>query len=241
MTTDKSVTERRVLPYVSAGTFLTTLDHIKSIGGAPNTLDRNALPPSFSGSSKYDTLHALRFFKLIDKDGRPDSSALDRLVNEATRKDALLQILHREYAELIAKPLSTAGVTEVQKWFSENASPSTAAKAKAFFIALAKQVGIPMHALVSNSARAASGSTRRKRTGSKKKENTKTDSAVAALNPAVAQIVDRTKETRLHPAVQAWIDEIPSRDQEWSESDFTNWLSLLEVTIRRAHKLPRQN
>lgn len=210
MGSDSKTQERNNYPYVSAGTFMTTLDHIGAIGGSPNTLDRNALPPSFSGSSKYDVLHAFKFFGLIDKDGRPDTTAVDRLVDSKTRKEALAELLNTHYASLIALPLSTAGPTDVNKWFSDNASPSTVQKAKAFFIALAKQVGLPMHALVAQSARASSGSIRRKR--KKKGENSGNNGGADAT--AGAQQFNNPPppppppdKILFHPAVDAFLRE----------------------------------
>lgn len=92
------------LPYGSAGTFITTLDHLRAVG-IPNLIDRNALPPSFSGSSRYETLGTLKFFKLIDKDGRPDSKTLEPLIDEGTRREAMIALLQQYYPSLFALPL----------------------------------------------------------------------------------------------------------------------------------------
>jgi hypothetical protein len=82
---DEQKTLEETLPYGSAGTFITTLDHLREVD-IPNIVDRNTLPPSFSGSSRYEVLGTLKFFKLIDKDGHPDAAALEPLLSEATRK-----------------------------------------------------------------------------------------------------------------------------------------------------------
>lgn len=150
------------LAYSSAATWITTLDHLHT-AGIPNLVDRNALPPTFSGSSKYEMLGTLRFFALIDKNGKPDKDRLGKLTSPSTRKDALLSLLHDYYPTLFALPLETAGPTEVQRWFSDNATPSTVGKAKAFFLALAKQTDVALHSMVAKGTRAATGSVRRKR------------------------------------------------------------------------------
>lgn len=154
--------EKPTLAYSSAATFNTTLDHLGAVG-IPNLLDRNALPSSFSGSSKYEMLGTMRFFDLIDKDGKPDRDRLSKLVNADTRTEALREMLEVYYRGLFALPLSSAGPTELQRWFAENATPSTVGKAKAFFLALAKQTAVPMHTMVAKGARVATGSVRRKR------------------------------------------------------------------------------
>jgi hypothetical protein len=154
--------EKPTLAYASAATFNTTLDHLHTVE-IPNMIDRNALPPSFSGSSKYEMLGTLRFFGLIDADGKPDRARLDPLTNPETRKETLTSLLETHYPGLFALPLSTAGPTEISRWFADNATPSTVGKAKSFFLALAKQVGIPMHSMVAKNARVAAGSVRRKR------------------------------------------------------------------------------
>lgn len=160
--TASAESEKTSIAYCSAGTLVTTLDHFNAVG-IPNVIDRNTLPPSFSGSSKYEVLSSLRFFGMIDKDGKPDRALIGQLVNTDTRNDAILGILQTHYATLFALPLMSAGPGEVRKWFTEHAPPSVIGRAQAFFIALAKQVGVPMHSMVAKGARAASGSIRRKR------------------------------------------------------------------------------
>src|SRR5579883_795529 len=149
-------------PYAGFGTFLTTLDHYGAVG-IPNVVDRNTLPPSLSGSSRYEILGALRFFGLVDDAGKPNTALLTRLINSDTRRDTLVELLKEHYAGLFALPLATAGPGEVKKWFSENSTPSTADRARAFFLSAAKQTGIQLHAMVAKGTRSVTGSVKRKR------------------------------------------------------------------------------
>ena len=96
---------------------------------------------------------------------------MPRVVNPETREAALLDLLKEHYASLFALPLATAGPTEVNRWFSEHASPSVVGKSRAFFLAMAKQVGVSMHSMVSKGTRVATGSVRRKRRPKKASNN----------------------------------------------------------------------
>lgn len=80
---------------------------------------------------------------------------------------------------------------------------------------------------------------RRKRSKKPASSNTDTNSGQKPDPTVFSYVAAEIKESRLHPAVQAWIDEIPDKDQEWNEGDFSEWLALIESSIRRAHKLPK--
>lgn len=149
-------------PYSSFGTFLTTLDHYGAVG-IPNLVDRNTLPPTLSGSSRYEVLATLRFFDLVNADGKPNVDLLKRLINEDTRRETMLALLRQHYSGLFELPLATAGPSEIKKWFTENATPSTVGRAQAFFLSGAKQMGVPLHTLVSKGTRTVTGSVKRKR------------------------------------------------------------------------------
>jgi len=156
------VTENsRTMPYGSWGTFQTTLDHFAAVG-IPNVIDRNTLPASLSGAAKYETLGAYKFFALIGNDNRPNVDLLQRLVDSATRTDAMVELLKKHYNGLFQLPLSTAGPGEINKWFAENATSSTAQRAKAFFIRAAKASAVQMHSLVAKGTRGSSGSIKRR-------------------------------------------------------------------------------
>lgn len=152
----------KTLPYSSFGTWQTTLDHY-GVVGIPNLIDRNTLPPTLSGSSRYEILGTMRFFACVDEAGKPNTALLAKLIDKESRREAMLQLLRFHYSGLFALPLATAGPTEVKKWFSDNATPSTADRARAFFLSAAKQMGIPLHTLVAKGTRSVTGSIKRKR------------------------------------------------------------------------------
>lgn len=154
--------EARSLPYSSFGTFLTTLDHFGAVG-VPNLIDPKTLPPTISGSGKYEVLGAFRFFRLIDNNGRPNVDRLPPLTLEKTRREALSDMLREYYPGLFDLPLATAGPSEIRRWFTENATASTVGRAQAFFLSAAKQNGIALHPLVAKATRAVTGSIKRKR------------------------------------------------------------------------------
>lgn len=148
--------------YSSFGTFQTTLDHFGAVG-IPNLVDRHTLPPTLSGSSRYEVLGTLRFFGLVDDKGKPNVPLLQKLIDQDTRRETLASLLREHYQGLFDLPLATAGPGEVKKWFAENSGASTAARAQTFFLSAAKLAGIQLHTLVAQSARVVTGSVKRKR------------------------------------------------------------------------------
>ena len=159
---ETEIASKTTRPYSGFGTFLTTLDHYGAVG-IPNLIDRNTLPPTLSGSSRYEILGTLKFFGLVDDDGKPNSDLLSRLIDGDTRRDTLVALLKEHYAGLFALPLATAGPGEISRWFAANSTPSTADRARAFFLSAAKQMGIPLHTMVAKGTRSVTGSVKRKR------------------------------------------------------------------------------
>ena len=210
----------RTLPYGSAATFVTTLDHF-GVVGVPNIVDRNALPSSFSGSSKYETLGTLKYFRLIDGDGRPDRERLAPLIDPEKRENALLQLLDAFYEDLILLPLASAGPSEVQKWFNEHATPSTARKAKTFFLALAKQTKIKLHPMVSAESRVATGSVRRKRkrraseNGSIDESRRRDDTPIEPTRGATRTVALRESKGSVSVSVPADLWELKGEDRDF--------------------------
>ena len=46
--------------------------------------------------------------------------------------------------------------------------------------------------------------------------------------------------SRLHPAVQAWIDEMPDNGTTWDRADFESWLAIFRASVERAYKIEAQ-
>lgn len=209
--------EEKTPPYCAWGTFETCLEHLRAVG-IPNVIDRNALPPSLSGGSKYEILGAFKSLGLTDKSGRPDAERLVRLIDPETRKESMVKILEEKYAGLFALPLSTAGPTEINRWFSENATSSTAQRAKAFFIRAAKANAVPMHSLVAKGARGSSGGIKRKKNGRRGGRSTET----------VAPPVDTVDKVSTNGSTGAtMVDKLlakfPDFNPEWSAEVQAKW------------------
>lgn len=218
MESNSAIEGAKALPYGSYATLLSALEHFKAVG-IPNIIDRNALSPSLSGSSRYETLAMLRFFLLIDREGRPNTFLLENLLDEGKRKEAVIALLKQHYQGLFDLPLSSAGPTEVNKWFNENTTPSTVSRAKAFFIQAAKANGIVMHSLVLKGARAASS------VGGKRKKRSKT-------RPEAAVDTEPSRERDPLIPLQANLDSVlldkllakfPEFDPSWSGEVQQKW------------------
>jgi hypothetical protein len=51
----------------------------------------------------------------------------------------------------------------------------------------------------------------------------------------------RTKQemaaTKLHPVVEAWLDEIPDKGTEWPREDFQSWLEIFRALLVKTYKI----
>lgn len=204
-------------PYCAWGTFETCLDHLNGVG-IPNVVDRNAMPPTLSGASKYEVLGALKSLSLIDKDGRPNTTLLPRLVSPDSRKETMVGILETNYSGLFSLPLSTAGPTEINKWFSDNAGGSTAQRAKAFFIRAAKANGIAMHSLVAQGARSSSGGIKRRKNGRRMAKVPE-----SAPPPRVDDLDKPATSGSPDGILDKLLDKFPDFDPSWSAEVQSKW------------------
>lgn len=230
--------KRPAPPYLS---FTTLNNFIDGLGvNMPTRIDKS-LMKSMSGASQAALVSALDYLKL--RDGDKPSESLIRLAAASGSDRAPLwkALLEERYPFLFSErgfDLRRATQGELDERFrEEGASGETIRKCVAFFTAAAQAAGIEVspyfRSIKSRAPRSRGAVTPRlsrkaRRNAIKEEPEERTQPPPAPLN------------TRLHPAVQAWIDEMPDRDEDWDEADFAEWLLLLEASIRRAYKLPQK-
>jgi len=134
-----------VISHISLTTFLNTL---RDAGTVPARIDKTLMPKA-SGSQQSGMIAALRYLGLIDDSGKPKEHFKPLvLADDEARKPTLQQIFQDSYAFLFEDPefdLSHASAGQMtEKFRSLGISGSTLTKTIAFFLAAAKEYGIPV-------------------------------------------------------------------------------------------------
>lgn len=145
--TTKEAEKKAVPPYMS---WMTFIGYIKSLSqGIPDPIDTSSML-SLNGNNRSWTMGALRFFNLIDKTNRPETS-LRNLVdainsgNETTYQSTLQNLLKSSYTFLFQQgyDLTTSSPAAFsQKFRDAGLSGDTCRKGEVFFLEAAKEAGI---------------------------------------------------------------------------------------------------
>jgi hypothetical protein len=165
-------------PYLPFKTFLTGLDHLATI-----TIPRKIELSTFydmSGHNRAQMLSALKFFKLVDKDGTPESSLSELAHNKDERKELIRKLLETFYSDIIAEDLSTTTPSQLDKALdgaAYNVSGETKKKAKTFLLNAATFAGYkPHHLLTKITRNRRKGAAKQAAAGSGKAAQTDTNS-----------------------------------------------------------------
>jgi hypothetical protein len=148
---DKKV---KTAPYLPFQTFTSALDNIAA-NSVPNVIDRHSFP-SFSGAAVSSTLIALKFFGLIDDDGKPEDALHSLVMDKDGRKVAIKALLEKHYSNVFAIDLTRATPPQFDGAFTAelyNISGDTKTKAKTFFIKAAQFADIPMSKMLITKSR----------------------------------------------------------------------------------------
>jgi len=141
-------------PYLPYKTFLSFLDHLKTIG-MPSHIDKSVMP-HLSGAIQGWLKSALKYMKLVRDDDSPDPK-LDKLVtaDADARKTMLRELFDSSYAFLKSAniDLKTTTPQKLRAAITNiGAQGDTAEKVQAFMIAMAKDVGLNMSPLLAKRA-----------------------------------------------------------------------------------------
>ena len=205
--------KKPIPPYVAYKTFINFVNGLKQ--GIPSRIDKSII--RLSGATQGQLLSALRFFDLIEPDGKPKDS-LTRLVNSEgpERKKFLKEMTLRGYDFVFSSPLDLNAATgkQVEELFAEHGvQGETARKAISLFLLFAKETEIKLspHLKVPRTRR---GGTRRRSGAGQNDQNGDEDST-----PIV--------ETKLSWE-QMLLSKFPSFDPNWPEETQKRWFDSFE-------------
>lgn len=148
-------TQARTTPaYAAYKTLAKFINSLKE-NGTPSQIDRSMLK-SMSGSDQSSIISSLKYLNFIDDQGIP-SKAFHQLIDaeEKTRPALMQSVLKQAYAFLFNGSIDLAKATtkQVEDAFrAQGASGSTVVKGIAFFLAAAREAGIPISAHVKTPA-----------------------------------------------------------------------------------------
>lgn len=141
-------------PYLPFKTFLTGLDHLANIT-IPTRIELSTFY-DMSGHSRAQMLSALKFFKLVDKEGHPQPELSELAHNKNDRAQLIRQFLEKFYPDVIALDLSKTTPSLLDKALdgpSYNVTGDTKKKAKTFLLNAATFAGYKPHTLLTKITR----------------------------------------------------------------------------------------
>jgi hypothetical protein len=153
-------------PYTSYRTFKTFIEDLHE-HGVPSRVDRSVLT-RFSGVVGTQLMHALRFLRLIEDDGRPTErlKGLVKAHGTARWPETLLETLGHEYAPMFAIDLETATPSHFNEAFRRAfpAADAVVQKCVTFFLYAVNDAGVKISGRVLKGRKPRSSTPRRKPT-----------------------------------------------------------------------------
>jgi hypothetical protein len=225
LTEETEMLTDQIPPYVSYKTlinFLTTLQR-----EMPTRIDRSTMR-SLSGSAQGRLLATLRFFDLIDAEGRPEKS-LVKLVNGegAERQKNFRDLVCNSYRFIFAESfdLSRASKQELQEAFArQGISGDNLRKAISLFLALCRISRLHVSLQICSRRRSRSNHSR--------------------LGLRISHAGENSSASdRLNKSSQGLISKLPAFDPVWSDSMKISWFECFHELIRngREAQLPKSN
>jgi Family of unknown function (DUF5343) len=151
-------------PYTSYRTFKTFIEDLHE-HGVPSRIDRSVLT-RFSGVVGTQLMHALRFLRLIEEDGRPTHRLKELMkAHDAGHWPAkFVELLRQEYAPMFAIDLETATPSHFNEAFRKAfpAADAVVQKCVTFFLYAANDAGVKISGRVLKGRKPRSLTPRRK-------------------------------------------------------------------------------
>lgn len=205
--------KKPIPPYVAYKTFINFINGLKQ--GIPARIDKSVI--RLSGAAQSQLIYALRFFGLIEADGKP-KELLTQLANSegAERKRLLKEMTLRGYGFVFSSSLDLNAATgkQVEELFGEHGvQGDTARKAISLFLLFAKETEIKLspHLKVPRTRR---GGTRR-RSGSGQNDQNGGDDSSSIVEPKLSW-------------EQMLLSKFPSFDPNWPEETQRRWFDGFE-------------
>lgn len=134
---------KMVPPYVTFNNFLQVLDFIDK--HRPAYVRKELFPDQFADSLKPRIIQTLKFFNLIDLDGKADEKLFE-LSAGAKRKTVLSELLKQFYPQIIEKNLENISAEQLEQAIRAfGINGTTCRRASQFFLQAAKYAGFSIN------------------------------------------------------------------------------------------------
>jgi hypothetical protein len=213
---------KKVLPpYVAHRTYTNFINGLTQ--GIPLRIDKSIMR-TLAGSTQGQLMATLRYFDLIEADGKP-TELLPRLVNSEgpERQKITKEIVKRAYGFVFGSDLDLQKATteQVEELFSaEGLSGETRRKAFGFFLALCKDAGIQLSPHIK--APKSAPSTRRRAT----RNNASVDEPITPSS---------SSESTLGWS-QLLLSKFPSFDPNWPEETQKRWFDAFDKLMKQSEE-----
>ena len=141
--------EHEAAAYVSWPAFDKTLWHLANLG-PPDVVQRSHLDALYTPTVVNQSMAALRHLGLTDDDGRstPDLCELLAVRDTPDWPRVLRRVIGRAYPQIVALDLANATAEQLHEEFRSygSKSPAVQRKMELFFLAAAREAGIPLSA-----------------------------------------------------------------------------------------------
>jgi hypothetical protein len=209
-------------PYVAHRTYTNFINGLAQ--GIPLRIDKSIMR-TLAGSTQGQLMATLRYFELIEADGKP-TELLPRLVNSEgpERQKITKEIVNRAYAFVFGSDLDLQKATteQVEELFSaEGLSGETRRKSFGFFLALCKDAGIQLspHIKAPKSAPSSRRRTSRSNAGSEENGGAATTQTEQTLGWS-----------------QLLLSKFPSFDPNWPEETQKRWFDSFEKLMKHTEE-----
>lgn len=212
--------KRPAPPYVGFKTFTNFLDWLRE--GIPQQIDRSFWGSRLSGAYGSQTVAALRFFGLLDKDNRPQPPLEALVVADAEGRAKLLaDLLRKHYPEVFALGLSNATAKQLRDEFGKYpVDNSTVGKAIAFFLGAAKYAKVPLSSFITKRAAPVSGGARK---AAKRRSTPDRDPEREPQREPDSSLSNR-------PLLAVVMAQLP-KDNKWTADEHDRWLKLFQQAL----------
>ena len=227
MGSERKVEKRPSPPYLPFSTFKGFVEGLRA--GMPSRIDRS-LMGTMSGSGQSRVINALQYLGLISENGIPSDTLNGLVTSEGPERQKIFsKVLADGYPFLFVEgfDLRTMTAKHLEDQFSKSgATGDTVRKGVAFFLAAAKEAGIPISPHVAKKPGPKKGSTR-----PRKSRHT------PPKTPAPVPEESETLKTHQLSWEQLLLLKFPSLDPDWSDEVKAKWFDAFDKLMEKGKEI----
>jgi hypothetical protein len=228
--------EPTFVPYAPGAPTVKIVQRIHA-GTTPQALPEKALVAlGIAEGNANRVQRALRFLGLINPEFElTELSVRLRRATSDEYGETLSEIVRAAYEPIfVSYDPATASGLDLDNAFKPYDPAGQRPNMIALFMALCREAGLAQGSAAPRRGRPSAARVNREpANGTKKTPDQRRQGPLQPPPPPPRQ----NAQSRLHPAVQAWIDEMPDSGTAWDRADFESWLAIFKASVERAYKI----